>query len=131
VGLNVELDPISWKEKLDGRYRRGAFQLSLFLFGGRNSPTLSYGKFIGPKAVFARFQWDDAEALDLVRRAELARDDEALQAVYDELHRRMVEDVPTLPSFNDERFDILRRGITGYAPTRFMRVALWGVRPPD
>jgi peptide/nickel transport system substrate-binding protein len=131
VGLNVQLEPLSWKEQLDGRYRRGAFQLNLFLFGGRNSPTLAYGKFIGDKAELARFQWDDAAAFGLVQKAEIASDDAALQGIYDELHRRMIEDVPTLPLFNDERFDLLRPGIAGYAPSRFMRAALWGVRLPD
>jgi peptide/nickel transport system substrate-binding protein len=127
VGLNVELQVIPWKQQLDTHYRGGSFQLNLFLFGGRNSPTLAYGKFIGPKATLARFQWDDAEAFALVQKAEDATTRETLQAAYDELHRRMVEDVPTLPLFNDERFDLIAAGVRGYEPTRFMRVPLWGV----
>jgi peptide/nickel transport system substrate-binding protein len=127
VGLNVQLQVIPWKEQLDTHYRGGSFQLSLFLFGGRNSPTLAYGKFIGPKAELARFQWDDSEAFALVREAEDATTVEALQAAYDALHRRMVDDVPTLPLFNDERFDLIAANVRGYEPTRFMRVPLWGV----
>ena len=131
AGLNVELELLPWKEQLDDGYRTGRFQLSLFLFGGRNSPTLSYGKFIGPKASIARFQWDDGDAFGLVQQAENANDDSALQSLYDQLHRRMLDAVPTIPLFNDERFDLLREGIQGYEPDRFMRVALWGVTPGD
>lgn len=128
VGLNVELQEIPWKEHLDGRYRQGDFQLSLFLFGGRNSPTLSYGKFIGAKASLPRFQWDDEAALALVEKAEAARSETELQDIYDELHRRMIELTPTLALFNDERFDLISERVQGYEPTRFMRVPLWGVR---
>lgn len=127
VGLNVELELLPWKEQLDGRYRKGDYQLSLFLFGGRNSPTLSYGKFIGSKASLPRFQWDDEEALAAVERAEAALDDAQLQTVYDDLHQRMIEDAPTLALFNDERFDVTSAKVRGYEPTRFMRAALWGV----
>jgi len=128
VGLNVELETLPWREQLDEHYRGGSFQLNLFLFGGRNSPTLSYGKFIGPKASLARFQWDDEGAFALVQQAENATSDEALQATYDELHRRLVEDVPTIPLFNDERFDLIGEKVHGYEPARFMRVPLWGVQ---
>jgi peptide/nickel transport system substrate-binding protein len=116
VGLNVELELMPWKQQLDQHYRTGNFQLNMFLFGGRNSPTLSYGKFIGSKASLPRFQWDDDAAFALVQQAENATSVEALQETYDQLHRRMIDEVPSIaPS------------VRGYAPTRFMRVPLWGV----
>jgi peptide/nickel transport system substrate-binding protein len=127
AGLNVVLSVVPWTEHLETHYRKGLFQLSFFLFGGRNTPTLAYGKFIGSKASLPRFQWDDAAAFALVQAAEQAGSESEERRIYQELHRRMIDDSPTIALFADERFDLVREAVRGYEPTIFLRAALWGV----
>ncbi len=127
AGINAVLNVMPWKEQLDTHYRSGTFQLQAFGQGGRNHPALVYGKFIGSKDEKARFQWDDSEAHALVARAQTASTDAEQQALYDELHNRMLEAVPTLALLNFEYHDATRDTIHGFHTTPFMRTTLWGV----
>lgn len=127
AGINAVLEIIPWQEQLDTRYRRGTFQLQAFGQGGRNHPALVYGKFIGPKDEMARFQWDDQQAFELVEKAQTAPTKTAQQAIYDELHRRMLDEVPTLALLNFEYHDATRSDLRGFHTTPFMRTTLWGV----
>lgn len=130
AGINAILEIIPWQEQLDTHYRSGTFQLQAFGQGGRNDPALVYGKFIGPKDAMARFQWDDQEAFKLVEKAQSAPTNSAQQSIYDELHQRMLEDVPTLALLNFEYHDAVRSDLRGFHTTPFMRTTLWGVTRP-
>ncbi|HZD54111.1 MAG TPA: ABC transporter substrate-binding protein, partial [Woeseiaceae bacterium] len=127
VGINAVLTVLPWEEQLDERYRHGTFQLQSFGQGGRNHPLLVYGKFIGPKAERARFQWDSDEAFKALRAAQTLTDRVALQRVFDDLHQRMLEEVPTLALFNFEYHDATRDDVRGFHTTAFMRTTFWGV----
>ncbi len=127
VGINAVLNIMPWDEQLNARYQTGKFQLQAFGQGGRNHPLLVFGKFIGPKAEKARFQWDDDEALATVRAAQRLQDPAELQSVLDDLHLRMLDEVPTLALFNFEYHDATRDNLQGFHTTPFMRTTLWGV----
>ncbi len=127
AGINAVLNVMPWKEQLDTHYRSGSFQLQAFGQGGRNHPALVYGKFIGPKDEMARFQWDDDEAHALVAKAQTAKSEQEQQAIYDELHTRMLQAAPTLVLLNFEYHDATRSNISGFHTTPFMRTTLWGV----
>ncbi|MGA8202941.1 MAG: ABC transporter substrate-binding protein [Woeseiaceae bacterium] len=127
VGMNAVLTVLPWKEQLDDRYRNGTFQLQSFGQGGRDHPLLVYGKFIGPKGEKARFQWDSDDAFQQLRVAQALTDRTALQHVFDDLHRQMLEEVPTLALFNFEYHDATRDDIRGFHTTPFMRTTFWGV----
>lgn len=128
VGINATLNVIPWTEQLDTHYRSGTFQLQAFGQGGRNHPALVYGKFIGPKDELARFQWDDDEAHQLVSKAQAtASSRSAQQAIYDDLHMRMLDAVPTIALLNFEYHDATRSNVRGFHTTPFMRTTLWGV----
>jgi peptide/nickel transport system substrate-binding protein len=134
VGINAVLKVMPWKEQLDNRYRNATFQLQAFGQGGRNHPALVYGKFIGPKSAlndpentYERLQWIDDEAYDMVNRAEVAPTVEEQQAIYDDLHRRMLDQVVTLALLNFEYHDAIRAELRGFHTTPFMRTTLWGV----
>lgn len=126
VGFNVVLNEMPWREQLDTHYRQGSFQLQAFGQGGRNHPILAYGKFIGPKEEKPRFQWDDAEAFSMLERAERAPDEAGVQPILDELHYRMLADVPTIALLNFERHDAVRSNVHGVETMPFMRTVLWG-----
>jgi hypothetical protein len=51
------------------------------------------------------------------------------QALFDELHLRMLEAVPTLALLNFEYHDAVRSALQGFHTTPFMRTTLWGVHP--
>lgn len=127
VGINAVLTVLPWEEQLNDRYRNGTFQLQAFGQGGRDHPLLVYGKFIGPKDEKARFQWDSKEAFGELRQAQTLTDKAALQHVFDDLHRQMLRDVPTLALFNFEFHDATRTDVRGFHTTPFMRPVFWGV----
>ena len=127
AGFNIVLKVMPWEEQLETHFRGGSFQLQSYGQSGRNHPVLVYGKFVGPKARMARFQWDDAEAFALVAAAQEAPGIEPQQRIFDELHARMLLDVPTIVLFNFEYHDAVRAGVCGFESTSFMRPLLWGV----
>lgn len=127
VGINAVLNVMPWQEQLNARYQTGEFQLQAFGQGGRNHPLLVFGKFIGPKAQKARFQWDNENALASVTEAQRLQNNEELQRVLDALHLQMLNEVPTLALFNFEYHDAVRRNVKGFHTTPFMRSTLWGI----
>lgn len=138
VGIQAELKVVPWQEQLDMHYRQGRFQLQAFGQGGRNHPALVYGKFIGPRSAlkepdnaYARLQWIDDEAFEMVNRAEWEPTPDAQQVIYDELHQRMLETVATMALFNFEYHDAVRSDLRGFHTTPFMRTTLWGVSRAD
>ena len=134
VGINAVLKVIPWQVQLDTHYRNGSFQLQAFGQGGRNHPALVYGKFIGPADAlddpeqnYARLQWLDDDAFEWVNRAEVAPSREEQQAIYDRLHLRMLDQVPTMALLNFEYHDAVRSDLRGFHTTPFMRTTLWGI----
>jgi peptide/nickel transport system substrate-binding protein len=128
AGLNVEVDPMSWHELKDEHYMNGTYQMQAFLIGGRISPTLAYGKFIGPKDKLARYYWDNDEALRLVEKAETVGSPAALGNIYESLHRMMIDEVPQIVIANRDHHDAFNIRVHGIQPTHFGRTALWGVK---
>ena len=129
AGINAVLNIMPWDEQLNTHYRSGSFQLQAFGQGGRNHAALVYGKFIGSKDELARFQWDDPDIFALLNKAHEVTTPAEQQALFDELHLRMLEAVPTLALLNFEYHDAVRSALQGFHTTPFMRTTLWGVHP--
>jgi peptide/nickel transport system substrate-binding protein len=129
AGINAVLNIMPWDEQLNTHYRSGSFQLQAFGQGGRNHAALVYGKFIGSKDELARFQWDDPAIFALLNKAHEVTTPAEQQALFDELHLRMLEAVPTLALLNFEYHDAVRSALQGFHTTPFMRTTLWGVHP--
>lgn len=130
VGINAEVWPMSWKSLKDDHYMSGRYQMQAFIIGGRTSPTLAFGKFIGPKATNPRFYWENDSAFASLEAAESTQSIDKLRSVYDELHTMMLEDVPQIVIMNREQHDAYRVGFNGIQPTHFGRIAFWGVTQP-
>lgn len=128
AGVNAEVWPMSWNSLKDEYYMSGRYQMQAFLIGGRTSPTLGYGKFIGSRKDNPRFYWNNENAYSQLEAAELAETPDELQSIYDKLHLMMLDDVPQIIVMNREQDDAYRVGFIGIQPTHFGRIPFWGVR---
>lgn len=127
VGINVTLEPMTWDTQLNAKYRKGAFQLSSFGYGGRDYPTFVYGKFLGPKSVKPIMQWENPEMEVLVDHTLDQRTVEELSATYAQIHSRMLSDVPMIPLFPFELRGASAPTVKGFELWAHNRPRLWGV----
>jgi peptide/nickel transport system substrate-binding protein len=126
VGINIEIEVLDWAAQLD-RYNRGDYQSMAFLFSARLDPSLSFEMLTGPKAAQPRKVWDDPQAEDLLRQSMITDDAARRQALFDELHRRFIADVPMIVLFNDAELTGLRRNVKGFAGWPYPQPRFWGV----
>ena len=93
VGINIEIEVLDWATQLD-RYNRGDYQAMIFGYSARLDPSLTFELLIGPKATQPRKVWDNPEAQELLRQSMMIDDTAKRQALFDEMHRRFIADVP-------------------------------------
>ena len=99
VGINIELDVLDWAAQLD-RYNRGDYQSMAFVYSARLDASLSFEMLTGSKATQPRKVWDNPEAEEMLRQSTMIDDRGKRQALFDEMHRRFIEDVPMIVLFN-------------------------------
>jgi peptide/nickel transport system substrate-binding protein len=126
VGINIELEVMDWAAQLD-RYNRGDYQSMAFTYSARLDPSLSFEMLTGPKAAQPRKVWDNPEAQDMLRQSMAIDDAAKRQALFDEMHKRFIADVPMIVLFNGAELVALRKGIKGYAGWLYPQPRFWGV----
>ncbi|MGY3453643.1 ABC transporter substrate-binding protein [Bradyrhizobium sp. USDA 4353] len=126
AGINIELEVLDWAAQLD-RYNRGDYQAMAFIYSARLDPSLSFEMLMGPKATQPRKVWDNAEAQEMLRQSMLTSDPAKRQALFDEMHRRFIADVPMIVLFNGSELTALRKAVKGYAGWLFPQARFWGV----
>ncbi|CCE00288.1 putative ABC transporter substrate-binding protein [Bradyrhizobium sp. STM 3809] len=126
AGINIELEVLDWAAQLD-RYNRGDYQAMTFIYSARLDPSLSFEMLTGPKATQPRKVWDNAEAQAMLRQSMLTSDPAKRQALFDEMHRRFIADVPMIVLFNGSELTALRKAVKGYAGWLFPQARFWGV----
>ncbi|WP_439596210.1 ABC transporter substrate-binding protein [Falsiroseomonas sp.] len=129
AGLNIEFEVLDWATQLD-RYTRGDYQMMAFTYSARLDPSLSFEMVSGPKATQPRKVWDNAEALALLQQSMEVTDPARRQALFDELHRRFLAEVPMIVLYNDANIAAHRVGLTGYRSWATGQPRFWGVRLP-
>ena len=82
---------------------------------------------MGPKAAQPRKVWDNPEAEAMLRQSMLISDTAKRQALFDEMHRRFIADVPMVVLFNGAELVALRKSIKGYAGWLYPEPRFWGV----
>jgi peptide/nickel transport system substrate-binding protein len=127
VGINAPLDVVDWATQLSEYYAH-SFQLSSFGYSARTHPALNYDTILGRREIKPSAQWTDPQALALLDRAERTYDTAEQAAIYEKLHRMMVEHVPIIGLFNDSTLDVTRTAIEGYRPWPLANARVWGVR---
>jgi peptide/nickel transport system substrate-binding protein len=126
VGINVEIETIEWATQLE-RYQKGNFQLQSFTYSARLDPALSYEAIMGEKAKQPRKVWDNPEAQKVLEASMDVTDRAARQKLFDELHRRQIDDVPIIVLYNHLDTGVVAKRIKGYAPWFASTPRLWEV----
>jgi peptide/nickel transport system substrate-binding protein len=126
VGINIDIEVLDWAAQLD-RYNRGDYQSMSFVYSARLDASLSFEMLTGPKASQPRKVWDNPEAQELLRQSMMIDDPAKRQALFDEMHRRFIEDVPMIVLFNGAELAALRKNVKGYAGWLYPQPRFWGV----
>jgi peptide/nickel transport system substrate-binding protein len=126
AGINIEIEVLDWAAQLD-RYNRGDYQAMAFVYSARLDPSLSFEMLTGPKATQPRKVWDNPEAQEMLRQSMVTDDTARRQAMFDEMHRRFIADVPMIVLFNGAELTALRKNIKGYAGWLYPQPRFWGV----
>lgn len=113
AGINLDIEVIDWATQLD-RYARGNYQAMAFSYSARLDPSLAYEMVMGAKDVQPRKVWDDAQAQTKLVASMQTNDKKQRQALFDELHRAMLSDVPLIPLYNGLQINAYNRRVLGF-----------------
>jgi peptide/nickel transport system substrate-binding protein len=127
AGIRIEFEMMDWATQLD-RYGRGEHTMMAFAFSARLDPSLSFEMFSGPRATQPRKLWDSPEVEALIRESMTTSDRARRQAIFDELHRRFIAEVPMLAMYNDTDISVHRTRVEGFRGWAVGQPRLWGVR---
>ena len=126
AGIKIDVEVQDWASQLD-RYSRGDYQAMAFGYSARLDPALSYEVFSGPKATQPRKVWDNPQVEELLRESMRSSDAARRQAIFDELHRRLIDEVPLIALFNPVEIAAVRANVEGYAGWPAAMRRFWGV----
>jgi peptide/nickel transport system substrate-binding protein len=126
VGINARIDVVEWATQLD-RYNSGKYQLMSFPYSARLDPSQSFEMVSGDKDKQPRKLWDNPEALKLIQSSAEITDTARRQAIFDQLHRLFLADVPMVPLFNGLDVGAYRAEVKGYTPWALKRARAWEV----
>lgn len=127
AGIKIDIEVLDWATLLD-RYSKGEYQLLSFSYSPRLDPALSYEMLMGSKDKQPRKVWDNPELLARLAVATDTADGVQRQAIFDELHRRMLEEVPIVVTYNGTDVAAMRLGVTGYRAWPASIPRLWNVQ---
>ncbi|WP_207540958.1 ABC transporter substrate-binding protein [Sabulicella rubraurantiaca] len=127
AGINIEFDVLDWATLLD-RYTRGDYAMMAFTYSARLDPSLSFEMVSGPKDAQPRKTWDNPEGLERLRESMRISDPARRQALFDDLHRRFIADVPMITLYNDANIAAFRANVTGFQTWPTGQPRFWGVR---
>ena len=125
AGINAEIEVLEWATQLD-RYNKGNYQMQAFSYSSRFDPALGFEQISGPKDKQPRKVWEDPEALELIQKSMVVTDTAERQKIFDELHKRFIEQVPTIFTHNDLDIIAHSKRLTGVTPWA-SQLRLWEV----
>ncbi len=126
AGINVEIEVLEWATQLD-RYNKGNYQIQAFPYSGRLDPSLSFESMTGLKAKQPRKLWDDPEVQALLDKSMVVSGKEERQALFDELHKRFIADVPMVMLYNGIVSGAFSKRVKGYTSSLTSLPRLWEV----
>jgi peptide/nickel transport system substrate-binding protein len=127
AGLKIELEVLDWATQLD-RYTKGEYQLMSFSYSARLDPALNFEMLMGAKDKQPRKVWDNPEMQQRLGLAMDSADRTQRQAVFDELHKRILEEVPIIVLYNGAEVAAVRRNVVGFRGWPAGQPRLWNVR---
>ncbi|WP_426240476.1 ABC transporter substrate-binding protein [Pararhizobium sp. DWP1-1-3] len=93
IGLNVQIEVLDYATQVDRR-RSGNYQIISQSVTPRLDPALMYSFYVGDKDKNASLMWDDPKARDLMKAAYAEIDPKKRQAIFDEFHELMLQEMP-------------------------------------
>jgi len=126
VGWNVHLAPVDGATRID-RYRSRDFDLMSFSFTPRADPALLFGSFVGSVSADKTAQWDTPLSARLLKSAQTASGNAERAAIFAQLHRQMIREVPIIGLFNGYAIDAVGSNVRGYRASPFGYPRLFGV----
>jgi peptide/nickel transport system substrate-binding protein len=127
AGIRLELEVLDWATQLD-RYNKGTFQAMSFSYSARLDPSLNYEMFMGAKDQQPRKVWDNPEAQAQLAETMVSADKAKRQALFDALHKRMLDEVPLIVLYNGLEITAYRQSLTGYRNWAAQLQRMWNVR---
>lgn len=127
AGIRIELEVMDWATQLD-RYNKGDYQAMAFSYSARLDPSLAFDMFMGPKDQQPRKVWDDPAAQALLEESMTTSERPRRQALFDQLQRRLLAEVPMLPLYNAVQINALSRRVKGFQSWPGETPRLWNVR---
>ena len=115
VGVSADLDIVEWATHMD-RFLKGNYQVMVHSYSGRFDPALSFEHFTGPKDKQPRKLWDSPEAQQLLEKAMTISSEGERQKIFDQLHERMLSEVPLIILFNPINVWVTSRRVEGFVP---------------
>ncbi|WP_332681968.1 ABC transporter substrate-binding protein [Bosea sp. (in: a-proteobacteria)] len=126
AGINVEIEVLEWATQLD-RYSKGNYQIQAFPYSGRLDPSLSFESMTGPKDKQPRKLWDDPAVQALLDKSMVVAGKSERQAIFDELHKRFIADVPMVMLYNGIVGGAYGKRVKGYTSSLTSLPRLWEV----
>ncbi len=127
AGIVIEVEVLEWATQLD-RYNKGNYQTMAFSYSARLDPSLVYDMFTGPKDAQPRKLWDNPEVQARLLESMQTTDKGKRQAIFDDLHRRMLAEVPIIPMYNGLQLNVLSDRVVGFRGWQAELPRLWNVR---
>jgi peptide/nickel transport system substrate-binding protein len=126
IGIDIRIQVLDWAAELD-RYNHGAYQAMTFAYSARLDPSQNYGAVIGSKASQPNKVWDDPLARSLLKASTATADPAKRQAIFDQLHQRMLEQTPLVVLYNPSHVAAVRDGVDGFRTWSTVQQRLWDV----
>jgi peptide/nickel transport system substrate-binding protein len=113
AGIKIDVEVLDWATQLD-RYTKGDYQAMSFPYSARLDPSLNFEMFTGPKATQPRKVWDNPDVQAMLRESMQTIDKTRRQALFDDLHKRLIAEVPLVILYNGADITALRKNVAGY-----------------
>lgn len=127
AGIRLDIEVLDWATQLD-RYTRGDYQMMAFSYSARIDPALMYDMIVGPKATQTQKVWESPEVIAKVAEVKQLTDPAKRQAIFDDLHKRMLQEVPLIVMWNSIGITAFNKRVVGYRNWPMEHPRFWNVR---
>lgn len=126
VGLNADVEMLEFGAQFE-RYYAGRYQMMVWNVTPYLDPLFIVERFTGDKARQADKPWDNPKARDLLKELFAATDTARRQALYDEMHKLYLQDMPMVVWGTRVGFSATRKNVSGFEGWPGQKPRFWGV----
>jgi len=127
AGIKIEIEVLDWATQLD-RYSKGDYQSMAFTYSARLDPSLAFDMLAGPKDTQPRKVWDNPDVQAKLVESMQITDKAKRQALFDDLHKRMLDEVPLIPLYNGLQFTAASKKVQGWHSWPAEVPRLWNLK---